>query len=331
MALTAAAPADAATASWSFEPTSFNFGTRSPEEGISEPRPFILANTGEATLEPAFFALIPGRGGEFKLKANSCHEPLEPGHSCVVGVAFAPTGAGEATATLEVSERHSAAPPAVATLTGTGAAPVAGVEPRELLFGPTRLGGSSPAQVVTVTNVGSSDLAFSEFTVSPSLGDGRDPFEFTHLGCYAWTVLAPGESCSETVVFLPRAVGLVEGELTFFDDAIGSPQTVKLSGTGEPEPPPVGLTVDKTPPSAATMSRKPGRRTRDRTAIFAFAGDATTTGFQCGLGGGPLVSTCRSPVRYRKLDAGSHLFRVRPVAGDGVPGPIITYRWRILR
>lgn len=324
--------AHAATASWSLEPASWNFGARSPGEGTSEPHPFLLVDTGEAVLEPALFTLIPGQGGEFRLKANSCHEPLGPGHSCVVGVAFDPTGTGEATASLEISERDSSVPPAVATVSGTGAAPVVRVEPRELVFASTRLRESAPAQAVTVTNAGPSDLSFSEFTISPGLEGGREPFGFTDIGCFVWTVLAPGESCSDSLVFIPRVVGPVRGEWTLLDNAVDSPQKVELSGTGEPEAPPLGLPIDTTPPSAAMLTGRPARRTRHRNAIFAFSpGDPSTARFQCALGGGPLVSWCRSPVRYRSLKPGRHLFRVRAVGGDGVPGPVLSYRWRILR
>jgi hypothetical protein len=322
----------AATASWSFEPSSWDFGARLPEEGRSEPKGFVLTNTGAVSLEPALVTLVSGEESGFAF-SSGCKSALAPGHSCEADVTFRATTPGVKTATLEVSERNSLVPRARVALTGIGAAPVLSVEPRTLSFGPTRIGSPAPPpQVVTLTNHGPSDLTISDVSLLPTPADGRPPFALSGLDCWIETVLAPGESCTFSIVFNARAVGTEVGELAITDNAADSPQTVEISGMAESEAPLPGLRVDTRPPFAPVLVHKPARRSKHRGASFAFSpGDPSTSRFQCRLGGGPLVSWCRSPLRYRSLKPGRHLFRVHAVGGDGVPGPVVSYRWRILR
>ena len=46
--------------------------------------------------------------------------------------------------------------------------------------------------------------------------------------------LAPGKSCKFSVTFTPRDTTPQVGTLMIFDNVVGSPQTVTLSGTGKP-------------------------------------------------------------------------------------------------
>lgn len=324
------AAAGAVTASWSFSPLSFDFGGRSLEEGRSGLETFVLTDTGTTSLEPALVTLVPNAGDGFELRGNSCYAALEPGESCEVNVAFYPRDVGRDEATLEVSERSSSVAPARATLTGAGAAPVVAVDPPELAFGATQVRAGSGPRSVTVTDLGPGDLHFSAHSFRLVSGPGGEPFHFNSIGCQVWTVLHPGGSCSFSIAFGPALVGPDLGELLIADDGADSPQAVRLSGTAEPE----GLQAFPTPlvPAAANLTRRPARRTKARTATFAFLpGDSSTARFQCSLGGGPLVKWCRSPVRYRSLNPGRHLFRLRPVGGDEVLGPVLKYRWRIVR
>jgi hypothetical protein len=45
--------------------------------------------------------------------------------------------------------------------------------------------------------------------------------------------LAPGKSCKASVMFKPLDTAPHTGSLMIFDNALGSPQIVKLSGTGK--------------------------------------------------------------------------------------------------
>jgi len=50
--------------------------------------------------------------------------------------------------------------------------------------------------------------------------------------------LSAGAFCDIGVVFTPQSLGSAAGTLYVYDNAPNSPQTVTLSGTGEPPPSP---------------------------------------------------------------------------------------------
>jgi hypothetical protein len=74
----------AATASWAFEPASFDFGVLMPGEAAPEPAHLRLVNTGETWLAPRFLTLASE--GAFGLVSNGCRSSLAPGGSCVIEV-----------------------------------------------------------------------------------------------------------------------------------------------------------------------------------------------------------------------------------------------------
>ena len=76
---------------------------------------------------------------------------------------------------------------------------------------------------VTLKNTGAATLKIS--SIKPS----RD-FAISANTCGA--TLAGNKSCKVSITFTPTALGKVTGTLTFTDDAVNSPQTVPLSGTG---------------------------------------------------------------------------------------------------
>jgi hypothetical protein len=92
-----------------------------------------------------------------------------------------------------------------------------------LSFGKQAVGTTSPAKTVTLFNAGLSTLHISSISTS---GD----FILQSNGC--GTTLASGASCKLSVVFHPTVAGTRKGGLFIADDALGSPQTVSLSGKG---------------------------------------------------------------------------------------------------
>jgi hypothetical protein len=93
-----------------------------------------------------------------------------------------------------------------------------------LNFGFLRIGLTTPAQTVTVTNVSPHGSSFTSIAAS---------------GDYAQTntcpaTLNPGQSCTLSITFTPTAAGTRSGTLTLADSDPGSPkQTIALTGTGE--------------------------------------------------------------------------------------------------
>jgi hypothetical protein len=72
VALSYASTADAAEATWSFDPAGWDFGTVVPGTGPTAPKAFTLTNTGEVELHP-FFVSVGGEGGSgFALAGDTC-------------------------------------------------------------------------------------------------------------------------------------------------------------------------------------------------------------------------------------------------------------------
>jgi sugar lactone lactonase YvrE len=109
--------------------------------------------------------------------------------------------------------------------------PLASPRPSALSFTPATLsisqnvGGTSPAQPVTLYNFGGSPLSILSISTS---GSG---FAETN-NCPG--ALAAGSTCTVNVTFTPSAAGTVNGTLNISDNSgnLGSAQSIALSGTG---------------------------------------------------------------------------------------------------
>jgi len=115
---------------------------------------------------------------------------------------------------------------------GTGG-PVAIVSPTSLKWGRFPVGNTSGPKKLTFTNSGSAELDIANIATSGdfALLTVRRTKKVTP--CVNGTALAAGASCVVKVSFTPTQTGSRTGELTFTDNAPGSPQTVPLSGKGE--------------------------------------------------------------------------------------------------
>lgn len=111
-------------------------------------------------------------------------------------------------------------------LSGTGT--VMEFVPSSLNFGTVKVGNSSTAQTLTVTNVGTTAVKISQVSKG-----GADPQDFLVNSDTCLGTLAGGASCAVTLTFKPTATGLRTATLEFFDKGGGSPQMVPLSGTGD--------------------------------------------------------------------------------------------------
>ena len=140
---------------------------------------------------------------------------------------------------LRLSSALAAALVAVGVLAAPAyaAAPAVTFTPASLTFGSQAVGTTSAPQSVTLTNSGTANLFINGVSISQT---GLD-FNEVSDGCSGLT-LAPGTSCSMSVVFNPSATGTRTATLNFTDNAANSPQTVPLTGTGTGTNPP--LTID---------------------------------------------------------------------------------------
>jgi len=143
--------------------------------------------------------------------------------TCVINVQFKPTALGLASGTLSVSDSDVTSPQTVA-LSGVGTS--VKLSPTSINFG-TVTKGTQVSSTVTLTNEGTTTLAISALEMS-----GTNSADFTYSnGCGA--SVAAGANCTIYVYFLPTKTGAEKATLKVLDSAVGSPQTVTLSGTGQ--------------------------------------------------------------------------------------------------
>jgi FG-GAP-like repeat/Abnormal spindle-like microcephaly-assoc'd, ASPM-SPD-2-Hydin len=186
----------------------------------SQPMPVTLSNNGTAALAfstPTFSGTNPTDYSE----TNNCGTSLAGGSNCTITVTFTPGAAGSRTAILDINDSAVGSPQPV-TLTGFGATPTAVLSPSTLTYGVQLVDTASPFKSAILTNIGSATLTLSSITFS------GDFFEENKCG----SSLAPGANCTIKVRFRPTAGGTRTGVITVTDDAMGSPQTITLTGTG---------------------------------------------------------------------------------------------------
>jgi Chitobiase/beta-hexosaminidase C-terminal domain/FG-GAP-like repeat/Bacterial Ig-like domain (group 3)/Abnormal spindle-like microcephaly-assoc'd, ASPM-SPD-2-Hydin len=186
-----------------------------------------MTNTSASTVTAKSFTFTGTNSGEFLLTAKTCLTSLAAGASCTLSVAFKPTAAGTAMASLAATDSAPGSPQMV-TLTGTTpVAATATLTPSSLTFPATALGSTSAVQTATLTNTGTTALTARSF-----LFTGTNASEFVLTGKTCLTSLAAGASCTLSIAFKPAAAGTATASLAANASASNSPQTTTLTGTG---------------------------------------------------------------------------------------------------
>jgi sugar lactone lactonase YvrE len=100
-----------------------------------------------------------------------------------------------------------------------------------LNFGIENVGSTSPAQMLTVSNVGNQQLAVSGLSISPNFT--QQPSGGTD--CSSNSRLVAGGACASALAFAPTTTGVLNGTLTLTDNALNNPasmQSASMSGIG---------------------------------------------------------------------------------------------------
>ena len=208
----------------------------------STPQAVTLTSIGSALLAVHSVTLTGDNSDDFTQLSDNCTGArLAPGSSCVISISFAPKAAGVRSALLTIAD-NAADSPQIVSLSGIGVGvPVVRLTPNSLDFGQQRVGTRSEAQNVTLTNIGSDLLTLSNVIVDDvialeaqvQLAFQGYPSDFIKLAdnCTGAS-LAPGNSCTISIIFVPKATGVRSGILIITDNAADSPQRVPLSGIG---------------------------------------------------------------------------------------------------
>lgn len=145
------------------------------------------------------------------------------------------------------------------------ALPTVSLSPTSLSFGNQTVGTSSKAQVITVTNTGSSTLTFSGLKLT---GSQKGNYSQSNT-CGA--TLGAGASCTASVTFSPTAIGSLTATLQILDNASNSPQTASLSGTG------VGAAATLSPVSLSFNGVTVGKNSSAKTITVTNSGTSSLT------------------------------------------------------
>ncbi len=107
-----------------------------------------------------------------------------------------------------------------------GAQPVVSLSPTSLSFGNQQVGVNSSAQIITLTNTGTSSLSVTSVKISSA-----NTTDFSQTNTCP-SSLAANASCTISVIFNPTKTGNRSSAVKIADNASGSPQSVAISGTG---------------------------------------------------------------------------------------------------
>jgi len=218
---TAAQPAQAQI---TVNPPSLNFG--SVNTGSTSTQTVTLTNSGNAD---ASISQVAVAGTGFSVSGMTTPYTLAAGASVALNLSFTPTAATAYSGTLTVTSNSSNSVVSVG-LSGTGTQPPQGQltsTPASVSFGSV-YAGSTATRSLILSNTGNASLSITQLSVSGgafSLSGTTTPY---------W--LAPGAVLTVTVTFSPTAVTTYSGALTVISDAVNSPLTVSLSGTGAQVP-----------------------------------------------------------------------------------------------
>jgi len=214
-------------ASIQIAPASLHFAAQSSGTA-SAPQTITISNTGSSSLSINGFGMAGANPGDFS-QTNNCAPSLRSGSTCAVNVVFAPTFQNSASrsASLTVADNANGSPQSVVL---SGSATQAGIQivPTSINFAGQQAGTASPPQTITVTNTGTGNLSFSSVAIVPS-----SDFTIGTNTCSA-TQTPPGGSCTIQMSFSPactNGTATRSASVSLVDNAVGSPQSVALSGT----------------------------------------------------------------------------------------------------
>jgi len=156
---------------------------------------------------------------------SGCAGALSAGATCTLSIIFSPSISGTIQGAITINDT-AAIDQQVFSISGTAVLPVS-FSPTSLTFAAQTVGTTSPAQTITLTNHQTTALSLSPLSASgdfSAVAGGATP-------CGA--SVAAGASCTFDVTFTPGATGTIHGAMTVADSASNSPQTMKLTGTGQ--------------------------------------------------------------------------------------------------
>lgn len=208
-----------------FNPTSLPFGNQT----VGSPSAVLtttVSNPGTATVTLSSITLTGANAADYSIFVNSCGGTLAIGATCTVSVKLNPSVTGLRVANLTFTDNAAGSPQQVA-LSGTGTQAGTGFAPTTLAFGSQAISVPTSPMTTVLTNTGTSTL-----NIASILSTGPNAADFAVSSTTCGTTLGTGLTCNVSVVFTPSLASAETANLSFTDNAPGSPQAVPLTGTG---------------------------------------------------------------------------------------------------
>ena len=246
-------------------PVALNFGNQTFSVR-SAVRTVTVINAGS---QPLTISQIVSSSVDFAETDNCVGTLAAGGGTCTLNITFTPSALGAETDVITITDNATAnLNPHTVTVTGSGVteATAVTVSATSLTFSNQDVGTVSAPQMVTITNTGSATLNITQISVS---GD----FTETETCSARLNILNVGESCTVSVSFAPSASGSRGGALSIYDNAVGSPQQVSLSGNGLA----VFSVTTTTPTSTVVIGSTTATFSFSATAPSSFTGNITLT------------------------------------------------------
>jgi hypothetical protein len=203
-------------------PTNVSFQVLRTVGTTSLPQTVKLSNVGSAELDVTGVTITGPDGGDFA-QTNNCTPTVALGTSCLITVTFTPTAPGVRTASISITDNAPGSPQTV-PLSGRGT--FLAWAPRSMNLGNQKVGTSSLAHAVTLTNAGTTPISL--FSIGMA---GVNPGDFSQTN-NCGPSLIPGASCTIQVTFTPTALGGRIAHMAIRDSAFGGTHWVGLLGKG---------------------------------------------------------------------------------------------------
>jgi hypothetical protein len=280
----------------------------------------VLTNSGDLPLT----SIAAKVSGPFQ-QSNNCGTSL-PGHaSCAFAIRFAPTGTGNQTGALTVSDALRVQ---TVKLSGAGERQAAfAIAPAQITFAAQPVGVAGAAMTLTVSNTGGAPMAGVSLFAA---GESAASFLVSATTCGA--TLASGRSCTAQLKFRPVDTGGNVATLAITSSTIGvAPVSVELSGVGLPPPeleviPPVlefsGVTVGgRSVAKPVTISNVGGAALKDM--HLAISGDYSFSAGSC-TASLPVNASCTAKVVFSPKASGEleGALTISSVSGAAIPATV---------
>jgi hypothetical protein len=210
----------------SLSPASLGFGTVVVNNPVT--KNVTLTNNQANSLTIASITGLPAAYAQSNV-AKSCTAGLvvASGDNCVIAVTLTATATGSQPGTISINDNAPTSPQTF-TVSANAIAPVV-LSPASLSFAAQQVGTTSAPKTVTLTNEETVALNIGGVTIT---GPNSSDFNVTTTCPLVPASLAASGACPLQVTFTPGASGTRTAVLNVNDDALGSPQTIPLTGSG---------------------------------------------------------------------------------------------------